>query len=198
MLAKKMLGATFDSTQPAGRVFQQKTALSLPNISGAQPAEGHFFCLRTRGDHGNYIVSIDPKDFAGRIIPVNDDAAFRRLLGNDLDQLTDDAQREFSRSYRFAIRKKEYLLCWRGLLDPALFRVETSKRYPGNETEVARRLEELSGEWQTAFAEQIQTLALVTPEERETLTAVMQEPTPLAPMPTRRIQGVQEQPPQGP
>ena len=78
--------------------------------------------MHISGDHSNYIVEIDTSKIPGRVIPIVNQKDWKALVP-DLEMLTEEAQNYFHEAMRKSKGKQEYLVLWRGLLDPTFFKV---------------------------------------------------------------------------
>ena len=78
--------------------------------------------MHISGDHSNYIVEIDTSKIPGRVIPIVSQKDWRALVP-ELEMLTEEARDNFTEAMQKSKGKHEYLVLFRGLLDPTLFKV---------------------------------------------------------------------------
>ena len=78
--------------------------------------------MHISGDHSNYVVEIDTSKIPGRVIPIVNQKDWKALVP-DLEMLTEEARNNFHEAMQKSNKKQEYLVLYRGLLDPTMFKV---------------------------------------------------------------------------
>ena len=78
--------------------------------------------MHLSGDNLNYIVEIDTSQIPGRVLPIVTSKDWKALIP-DLDMLNGEASQYFSEAIGKSNKKQEYLVLYRGLLDPSLLKV---------------------------------------------------------------------------
>lgn len=127
-------------------------------------------CMRfaSPGDHENYIVEIDPQKFPGRIIPVNTAKAFNKsCFGGSADSsegLTDEINSLTTDACGKSVSKKEFLLCFRCLTNPARLRI--CSRASSNPDNAGDKLHKRTQNWRQKFKEMWLDF-LLSPEEQQ-------------------------------
>ena len=95
------------------------------------------------GDYDNYIVSINPRDLPGHIIPL-----CALVFLPSLESLSEAARGYYKEGLARAKSKKVYLVAYRGCVDPALCRLVVVAGSPYPAANAAERLQEHAAQWQ--------------------------------------------------
>ena len=101
------------------------------------------------GDYNNYIVSINPRELPGHIIPVCSEQAFKAVFLPNLESLSEAAREYYNEALAKAKSKKEFLVAYRGCVDPALCDLVVDAHWsPNPAADAAERLQEHAAQWQ--------------------------------------------------
>ena len=101
------------------------------------------------GDYDNYIVSINPRDLPGHIIPLCALQAFEAVFLPSLESLSEAARGHYKEGLARAKSKKEYLVAYCGCVDPALCDLVVDAHWsPNPAADAAERLQEHAAQWQ--------------------------------------------------
>ena len=103
------------------------------------------------GETNNYIVSADPRDFPGQIIPLNNAAAFKKVfIKGGLDDIRELERSYYNEAEKKAVSKSEFVMGWRGGINPALICLLVDEHWAPDPAPDARaHLQTYTDQWQS-------------------------------------------------
>ena len=136
------------------------------------------------GETNNYIVVANPRDFPGRIIPLNNRHVFKQVfIKGGLDCIREPERSFYNEAQRKAVSKSEFLMPLRGGINPALCSLLVHEYWTPNPAPDARaHLQTYADQWQSDVTNKWSVFRLPQEEEGYQQALLMPDiPTPSLP-----------------